>query len=88
MQIEFTGSFAKDLKKITEKSIRKRIEYLIGQIEQSHSLKEISGVVKIQSVKVHFRLRVGDYRLGIVQQDNVILFVRCLHRKDIYRFFP
>ncbi|WP_333425936.1 hypothetical protein [Microcoleus sp. F4-D5] len=30
----------------------------------------------------------GDYRIGIKVNDGVVYFVRILHRKEIYRYFP
>lgn len=30
----------------------------------------------------------GDYRLGFVFEHGAITFVRCLDRKEIYRYFP
>ncbi len=49
--------------------------------EQIH-LRKMSGGEK------YFRIRVSDYRIGIVVEGDEIEFVRCLHRRDIYRFFP
>jgi mRNA interferase RelE/StbE len=31
---------------------------------------------------------VGDYRIGISVEGDEVEFVRCLHRRDIYRYFP
>lgn len=36
----------------------------------------------------YYRLRVGDYRIGLEIEGEIIVFVRCLHRRDIYRYFP
>ncbi len=36
----------------------------------------------------YYRIRVGDYRIGVEVVGDEILFVRILHRKDIYRYFP
>ncbi|MCC5620529.1 type II toxin-antitoxin system RelE/ParE family toxin [Nostoc sp. CHAB 5715] len=33
-------------------------------------------------------MRVGDYRIGFTVAGDTITFVRVLHRKDIYRYFP
>jgi mRNA interferase RelE/StbE len=33
-------------------------------------------------------MRLGDYRLGFVFEQGAITFVRCLHRREIYRYFP
>jgi mRNA interferase RelE/StbE len=35
-----------------------------------------------------YRIRVGDYRLGAVVEGDQVEFVRCLSRRDLYRFFP
>lgn len=34
------------------------------------------------------RLRIGDYRLGMIVEGEVVEIVRFLHRRDIYRYFP
>ena len=36
----------------------------------------------------YYRIRVGDYRTGIALEGETVAFVRCLHRKEIYRYFP
>lgn len=36
----------------------------------------------------YYRIRMGDYRLGIIVEGEVVTFVRFLHRRDIYGYFP
>jgi len=36
----------------------------------------------------YYRIRLGDYRLGFVFERGAVTFVRCLNRKEIYRYFP
>ena len=31
---------------------------------------------------------VGSYRIGVVLEGSEVEFVRCLDRRDIYRYFP
>jgi mRNA interferase RelE/StbE len=33
-------------------------------------------------------LRISDYRMGIFVENNTVIIVRFLHRKEIYRYFP
>ncbi len=33
-------------------------------------------------------VKIGDYRLGIVISGSELEFIRCLHHRDIYKFFP
>ena len=39
-------------------------------------------------LKDYWKLRVGDYRIGIVVEEGTVEFVRCLSRRDLYKFFP
>ena len=43
---------------------------------------------KLSGHDAYYRIRVGDYRIGVEVAEDVIIFVRILHRKDIYRYFP
>ncbi|MFM7717678.1 MAG: type II toxin-antitoxin system RelE family toxin [Microcystis sp.] len=36
----------------------------------------------------YYRIRIGDYRIGIYVEENMIAFVRVLHRKEMYCYFP
>ena len=35
-----------------------------------------------------YKIRFGDYRLGLQVIGNKIICERVLHRKEIYRYFP
>lgn len=43
---------------------------------------------KINAPTVLDRVRIGDYRIGVTVQHDTVDFVRCLHRRNLYRFFP
>ncbi len=30
----------------------------------------------------------GNYRLGLIVEKNAVIFVRFLHCKEVYRYFP
>ena len=42
----------------------------------------------MKGVENRYRLRVGDYRIGLAADAATVEFVRILHRRDIYKFFP
>jgi mRNA-degrading endonuclease RelE of RelBE toxin-antitoxin system len=46
------------------------------------------GIKPLKNAKNAFRIRVGEYRIGLKKEEDVIEVMRVLHRKDIYRFFP
>jgi len=89
MNILYTKSFSKDLDTIRHESkIKERLLDLIGQIKRVETLSDISGVKKMEGSPGYFRIRLGDYRLGIKVTENNIEMIRFLHRKEIYRRFP
>jgi mRNA interferase RelE/StbE len=88
MKVEFKESFAKDLGNVKEKSVLKSVEEIIGRIENAGSLSEVQNLKKLKGGGNFFRVRIGDYRLGIAVKNNTVFFVRFLNRKEIYRYFP
>ncbi|WP_256973597.1 type II toxin-antitoxin system RelE/ParE family toxin [Nostoc sp. T09] len=49
---------------------------------------KISNIKKLKADGNYYRIRVGDYRIGFAEDEDMITFVRVLHRKEIYRYFP
>ena len=88
MQVEFRPLFVRDLRAFKDRKLRQRIEAVIIEVEAANSLNELRNIKAIQGKPNFYRLKVGDYRLGVYTQDNIIVFVRVLHRKEIYRYFP
>jgi len=84
VKIIFRRSFAKDLKKIRQNAILQEVQAVLEQIEQSASLHDIPNVTHLTSEGPYYRIRIGDYRLGLFVEDEAITFVRFLHRRDIY----
>ena len=88
MKVEFRESFAKDLKALKDKNILKRAKEVIAAVEKADSLMSIPNLKKLKGGGNYFRLRVGDYRVGVALTDDKVIFVRFLNRKDIYKYFP
>lgn len=88
MNIEFRKSFEKDLLKILDADLFQRVQEIIEQVENAEKLSEIKNVKKIKGEVNYYRIKVGNYRIGIKVNNNVVSFVRILHRKEIYRYFP
>jgi mRNA interferase RelE/StbE len=88
VKVEFRESFAKDLKGVKDKGLLDRVKELIEAVEKADSLAEISNLKKLKGGGNYFRLRVGDYRVGLTLENDTVIFVRFLNRKDIYKSFP
>ncbi len=89
MKIFIDKSFVKDVDKITDKKLLRNLKKLIIELENSNSLVDLPNVKKIKGYNSFYRIRMGNYRLGMEEIDsNVICLTRFLHRKDIYKYFP
>jgi mRNA interferase RelE/StbE len=88
IEIKIDKSFQKDTRRIKDKSILQRIANTIANIQRAKNLEDIKDLKKIRGTHSMYRIRIGDYRLGIIITDTAVEFVRCLHRKDIYKYFP
>ena len=93
MNVEYLDKFYKDIDKISSKIVKKKIIELIQHIENSSDISQISNVKKLVGFTNAYRIRIGDYRIGdyrigIFFQDDIVIFARILHRKDIYKLFP
>lgn len=89
MKTEYLPSFTKDLKKLKKTSIYSKIKALVFQtIPDYQNIAEIDNLKKIKGHKNAYRIRVGDYRIGVFIQRDTVTFSRVLHRKDVYRYFP
>ena len=88
MNVEFRKSFEKDLGNIRDEALLERIKAVIEEVEIAETLGDVSNLKKLKTDGDYYRIRVGDYRIGIAVYEEAIIFVRVLHRKDVYRYFP
>jgi mRNA interferase RelE/StbE len=88
LKVRFKASFASDLRAVKDQSLLDRIKALIANVEAAQSLSELSNLRKLRGGGAFFRVRVGDYRVGIAVEEGVVVFVRVLHRREVYRYFP
>ena len=65
-----------------------RIRTLIEDVEKASSLSEVASLKKLHGRGAYYRIRIGNYRVGIALEEDALIFVRVLHRRDIYRYFP
>jgi len=88
MKVIFRHSFSKDLDRLKDKPLKEKIALVIQEIEKATSLSEVRNVKKLKGYKFYFRVRIGDYRLGIYIEKQNVELVRFLNRKDLYKYFP
>jgi mRNA interferase RelE/StbE len=89
VKILYAKAFGRDLEAISRNTnAKKKLLGLIEELKSIDSLHHLHDVRKIEGYESYYRLRVGDYRLGVKVSGTTIELIRFLHRKEIYRRFP
>ena len=89
MRTAFRASFERNLKSFKkDHQMLDRIQRVIEEVEAAGGLGELLNAKKLSAGSGDFnRIRVSDDRIGLVLEGDEAIFVRCLHRREIYRYF-
>ena len=74
MEIEFRESFEKDLQKIKDAKILSKTYATITHIEAAPKLETIANIKKLKGYKNYYRIRIGDFRVGILYENRILVF--------------
>lgn len=89
MKTEFRKSFVKDLQRqAKDKNLMAHIQKIILEVEDAGDTLKISNLKKLKAEGSYFRIRTGNYRIGLIIEHDTVIFVRILNRGEIYRHFP
>ncbi len=89
MNVEYRKLFLKDLRKLKNQAIYQQIyELVFITLPEAKTLQDIPNVKALSGTINRYRIRVGDYRIGIELGDNTLEVMRLLHRREFYRYFP
>jgi mRNA interferase RelE/StbE len=88
VRVSFKPTFLKDCKKLSS-DIREKVFHISMEVFPSvDSMFNLPMRVKMLSgYNDYYSFRLGDYRVGFkLEDDSAVVFMRALHRKDIYKF--
>lgn len=88
MKVVFSHNFLKTLKRLKDDRLKSEILSVIDGLEAAQTIKDIPNLKKLKGFSVYFRIRIGDYRMGIKIEQDIIHVAAFEHRKDIYKQFP
>ena len=88
MELKFSGQFKRDIAGRNQK-LSGEIRSAISDVKKASSFEQIPELKKLRNYKTHYRIKVGDYRIGIVIRKNTVWFARFGHRNLFYKkLFP
>jgi mRNA interferase RelE/StbE len=88
MIVKIDKVFEKDTDKIKDKKILFKLVDVIEKVREADNLISIKNIKKLKGSNKFYRIRIGDFRIGIIIDNDIVEFIRILHRKDIYKYFP
>ena len=88
MTAAFRASFLRDVRKLRDAGLLARVQAATEAVEAADDLRGVPDLKKLSGASGFYRIRVGDYRIGVAAEGETAEFVRVLHRRDIYRAFP
>lgn len=78
----------RDVRRIRDKKVCERLESVLVRLEEAEKLSDLPSVSTLRGHPNYFRIRMGDYRIGIRKENEVVEVVRFLKRGEAYRKFP
>jgi mRNA interferase RelE/StbE len=88
MIVKVDKTFEKDTNKIKDKKLLYDIADCIEALQLAQNIKSIKNIKKLRGINSFYRIRIGDYRIGLEIKNETVELIRFLHRKDIYKYFP
>jgi mRNA interferase RelE/StbE len=88
LEIAYKPSFEKKLLKMP-KHVQETVFEIIEDLEKAKSLGELKRVEKIAGFKDFYKIRFGNYRLGIQYIEPLVIIITVLKRDErTYKDFP
>lgn len=87
MNIVITERFDKEEGKLKNKALSQQIVNLIENLPAIENIHEIPSLKRLKGTTA-YRIRMGDYRLGVTIENDTITFHSIGHRKMFYDSFP
>jgi mRNA interferase RelE/StbE len=90
MRALFKPSFKKDFQALESETAQRVKVFCLEIIPAAKFQRDLFeyGAKKLVGTKEYYRMRIGDYRVGFKIDGSTVVFMRVLHRKEIYKYFP
>ncbi len=87
MEIIITKTFTKQYLRC-QKNVQEDARKVITALENVNSVYDIKNLEKLAGFKFYYRIRIGQYRIGIKEQNPKVYVICIMERSQIYKSFP
>ena len=88
MQIELTRKFRKQVESYNDRRLKLKVAAIIETVMATDTMNGFNNLKKLTGYKDRYRIRLGNYRIGIVIDAGKVIFAAFDHRSEIYKYFP
>jgi mRNA interferase RelE/StbE len=88
MDVGYSKKFLKQLASIPNETRVKIEHFVFAELISASSMSSLGKVEKMQGYEGFYKVRFGNYRLGLVIDNNLVTIKTVMHRREIYKFFP
>lgn len=88
MKVEYRKKFLKELSQLPLNPRLDVEDFVFEILPEASTLTAIGKVEKMKGYKNFFKVRFGNYRLGLQLVDDIVIVEIIAHRKEIYKLFP
>ncbi len=89
MKVIYTKTFLKDLANVVPLKRRLQIEkFVFEDLPALPSIESSGHIEKMNVYKNYYKVRFGEFRLGLLINTSGLEIKRVLKRKEIYKYFP
>jgi mRNA interferase RelE/StbE len=88
MNVVYRKNFIKDLSALKNKKLKASVEEVIFLVKNAKQFEDIKNLTKLKGHRNYYRIRIGNYRIGVALENNIVEFILMEKRSDFYRRFP
>ncbi|MDP3149493.1 MAG: type II toxin-antitoxin system RelE/ParE family toxin [Ignavibacteria bacterium] len=88
MKVEYRKRFLKELAQLPQNPRIEVEKFVFEVLPGAATLASIGKIEQMKGYRHFFKVRFGNYRLGLQLVDEILIVEIIAHRKDIYKFFP
>ncbi len=88
MQFKFTPRFNRSVDRMRLASLRKKVLEVVHNVQEAATIRDVPNLKKLKGHPSAYRIRIGDHRIGILLEGDLVIFTTVDHRKKIYNRFP
>jgi mRNA interferase RelE/StbE len=88
MEVRYSKKFLKQLSDVPSETRVKIEAFVFDELISASSIPSLGKVEKMQGYHGFYKVRFGNYRVGLAIENEVITVKTVMHRREIYKFFP